>query len=85
MWRSTVGKLDRTRLVFVDEMGTHTALALRYAYSSRGKRAFFKMPRNRGKNTTLVVSIGWEGMSPSMAVEGSMIGERFLRPTWSAS
>jgi hypothetical protein len=42
-----------------------------YAYSPRGKRAFFKVPRNRGKNTTLLASMGWEGMGPSMAVEGS--------------
>ena len=52
MWRSTIGKLDAGRLVFVDEMGTHTSLASLYAYSPRGKRAFFKVPRNRGKNTT---------------------------------
>jgi transposase len=55
----------------VDEMGAHTSLAPLYAYSPRGNRAFFKMPRNRGKNTTLLASIGWEGMGPSMAVEGS--------------
>ncbi len=77
MWRSTVGKLDGRRLVFVDEMGTHTSLAPRYAYSPRGKRASFKVPRNRGKNTTLLASIGWEGMGPSMAIEGSTTREVF--------
>ena len=88
VWRSTFGKLDGKRLVFVDEMGTHTSLAPLYAYSPRGKRASFKVPRNRGKNTTLVASIGWEGMGPSMAVEGSTTKEvfeayleRFLAPT----
>ena len=48
-----------------------------YAYSPRGKRAFFKMPRNRGKNTTLLASIGCKGLDPSMAVEGSTIKEVF--------
>jgi len=57
--------------VFVDEMGTHTSLAPLYAYSPRGKRAFFKVPRNKGKNTTLLASIGHDGMGPSMAVENS--------------
>ena len=87
MWRSTFGKLDGRRLVFVDEMGTHTSLAPLYAYSPRGKRAFFKVPRNSGKNTTLLASIGWEGMGPSMTVEGSTAKEvfeayveRFLTP-----
>jgi transposase len=77
VWRSTVAKLDGKRLVFVDEMGTHTSLAPLYAYSPRGKRAFFKVPRNRGKNTTLLASICWEGMGPSMAIEGSTTKEVF--------
>src|SRR5215212_2189685 len=74
--------------MFVDEMGTHTSLAPLYGYSPRGKRAFFKLPRNRGKNTTLLASIGREGMGPSMVVEGSTSGkvfeayvEHFLAPT----
>ncbi len=54
MWRSTFGKLDGKWLVFVDEMDTHTSLAPLYAYSPRSKRAFFKVPRNRGRNTTLL-------------------------------
>jgi transposase len=58
-------------LVFVDEMGTHTSLAPLYAYAPIGERAFFKVPRNRGKNTTLLTSMTLEGMGPSMAVEGA--------------
>ena len=64
-----VGGIDPGRLVFVDEMGTHTSLAPLYAYAPIGERAFFEIPRNRGKNTTLLTSIDREGMGPSMAVE----------------
>jgi hypothetical protein len=35
--------------VFVHERGSHTSLAPLYAYSPRGKRVFFKVPQNRGK------------------------------------
>ncbi len=35
------------------------------------------MPRNRGKNTTLLASMTIEGMSPSLAVEGAANGEVF--------
>ena len=66
-----VGCLDPGRLVFVDEMGTHTSLAPLYAYAPIGERAFFEIPRNRGKNTTLLTSLHAEGMGPSMAVEGA--------------
>jgi transposase len=58
------------RLVFVDEMGTHTSLAPLYAYAPVGERAFFEVPRNRGKSTTLLTSLHARGMGPSMAVEG---------------
>jgi transposase len=83
-----VGRIDPGRLVFVDEMGTHTSLAPLYAYAPVGERAFFEIPRNRGKNTTLLTSIDQEGMGPSMAVEGATTArvfetyvERVLAPT----
>src|SRR5215212_9348565 len=70
LWREELGGLDPSGLVFVDEMGTHTSLAPIYAYSPVGERAYFEVPRNRGKNTTLIASLHAEGMGPSMAVEG---------------
>jgi transposase len=75
-------------LVFVDEMSTHTSLAPLYAYAPIGERAFFKVPRNRGSNTTLLCSLRSEGVGPSMAVEGATTkevfeayAEHFLAPT----
>jgi len=52
-----------------------------YAYSPRGKRAFFKIPRNRGKNITLLAGISCEEMGPSMAMEGSTTEEVFEAST----
>jgi hypothetical protein len=72
-----VGWLDPGRLVFVDEMGTHTSLAPLYAYAPVGKRAFFEIPRNRGKNTTLLSSLHSRGMGTSMAVEEATTKEIF--------
>jgi hypothetical protein len=43
----------------------------RRARPAEGERAFGKAPRNRGKNTTLLASMGAEGMGPCLAVEGS--------------
>jgi DDE superfamily endonuclease len=83
-----VGRVDPGRLVFVDEMGTHISLAPLYAYAPIGERAFFKTPRNRGRNTTLLTSLHQGGMAPSMAVEGATTSgvvetyvERVLAPT----
>jgi len=53
-------------------MGVHTSLAPVYGYSLRGERLRLKVPRNRGKNTTLLASITLlGGMGETMAVESS--------------
>jgi hypothetical protein len=71
-WRVLVDKkIDAERLVFVDEMGSNTSLAALYAWSRRGDRARCSVPRNRGKNTTLLASMTSEGMGPCLAVVGS--------------
>ena len=41
------------------------------ARAPKGERACGRVPRNRGKNTTLLASMGAEGMGPCMAVVGS--------------
>ncbi len=70
-WRVTLaGNIDPRRLVFVDEMGTNTSLSALYAYSPRGRRAYAKVPRNRGANTTLLASMNLKGMGPCLAVRG---------------
>jgi transposase len=71
------GALDPRRLLFVDECGTHTSLAPVYGYCPKGERLHLSVPRNRGKNTTLLASMTVEGMGPSMAVNGSTTTEVF--------
>jgi len=71
-WQALVaGEIGAERLVFVDEMGSNTSLAALYAWSRRGDRARCSVPRNRGKNTTLLASMTSEGMGPCLAVVGS--------------
>ena len=65
------------RLIFADECGTHTSLAPIYGYAPRGERLYLSVPRNRGKNTTLLSSISLEGVGPSLAVEGSTTARVF--------
>ena len=64
-------EIDPRRLVFVDEMGVHTSLAPLHGYSAKGERLRLSVPRNRGKNTTLLASITHSGRGETMAVEGS--------------
>jgi transposase len=77
-WKAMVAnELDARRLVFVDEMGANTSLAPIYAWAPKGRRAYSKVPRNRGPNTTLLASITTEGMGPCVAVVGSITRAAF--------
>jgi transposase len=58
--------------VWVDECGTHTSMTRLRARAPKGERAYGSVPRNRGKNTTLIASMTLRGaMGEAMAVEGS--------------
>ena len=88
-WRVMLAeRVETERLVFVDEMGTNTALSPLYGWSKKGRRAHCSVPRNRGKNTTVLSSMSVEGMGPSLAVEGATTAavfetyvERILGPS----
>ena len=89
LWRWLASRSDAKRLVFVDESGFHTSMPRLRARAPKGKRAYGEVPRNRGKNTTLVAAITLEGaMGASMTVEGATESlafeayvERFLAPS----
>jgi transposase len=77
-WRVMIAeKVEPQRLVFVDEMGANTSLCVVRAWSHTGKRAYCSVPRNRGKNTTLLASMDAKGMGPTLAVEGATDREVF--------
>ena len=61
----------------MDECGTNVALTPLRSRAPKGERAFGEAPRNRGKNTTLLASMGAEGMGPCVAVEGATTAAMF--------
>jgi transposase len=91
LWRWLASRFDARRLVFVDESGFHTSMARLRARAPKGKRAYGKVPRNRGKNTTLIAAITLEGaMGQPMTLEGATDAlafeayvEHFLAPSLS--
>jgi transposase len=91
LWRWLASRFDARRLVFVDESGFNTSMTRLRARAPKGKRAYGKVPRNRGKNQTLIAAITLEGaMGESMSVEGGTDAlafetyvERFLAPSLS--
>lgn len=60
------------QLVFVDESGANITLTPRYGRAPRGQRCTGQVPRNWGKNTTLMAAMTLEGMQTAAVIEGSM-------------
>jgi transposase len=78
LWRWVASRFDASRLVFVDESRFRTSMTRLRARAPTGERAYGKVPRNRGKNTTLIASITLEGgMGSSMTSEGATDAEAF--------
>jgi transposase len=90
LWRWLVSHFDVRRLVFVDESGMHTSMDRLRSRAPKGLRAYGKVPRNRGKNTTLIASMSLCGMGETMCIQGATDAkafevyiEHFLAPTLS--
>jgi len=78
LWKWLASRFDARRLVFIDESGFHTSMTRLRARAPKGERAYGKVPRNRGKNTTLIASVSLEGvMGASMTIEGATDSEVF--------
>ncbi len=63
----------------MDESGTHTSLTRLYARAPRPQRAVGQVPRNHGKNTTLVAALSWDGLQAPWTIEGAIDTPAFER------
>ena len=87
-WWQEVVQLDPARLVFIDESGSHLAMTPAYARAPKGQRATAALPKNRGRNTTILGALSMTGWQVAMTLEGAAdtvafeaFIEYFLRPT----
>jgi transposase len=71
-WWVALDGYDPAALVFVDESGANLAMTPRSGRAPRGERVIGTVPRNHGKNTTLVAALTLAGITTAMTVEGAM-------------
>jgi transposase len=71
-WREAAAQLDPEQLVFVDESGTHISLTRVYGWAPHDQRATGSVPRNHGKNLTLVAALTHDGLHTPWLIEGAM-------------
>ncbi len=70
-YRQRIQHYDADAFVIVDECGSNINLTPLYARAPRGERAYGQVPRNTGKNTTLIASMTTAGLGPAMTLEGA--------------
>jgi transposase len=71
-WRAAVAIRDPEPLVFVDESGTTISLTRVYGWAPHDQRATGSVPRNHGKNLTLVAALRHDGLQTPWLIEGAM-------------
>jgi transposase len=71
-WRELKGYLPLNDLLFLDECGSTIALTPLYARAPRGQRACGAVPRNWGKNTTLIAGLSLAGIQAPFVLEGAI-------------
>ena len=76
-WRAAVAPRDPQQFIFLDETSTHTSLTRLYGWAPHDQRATGSVPRNHGKNTTLVAALTPEGLYEPWMIEGALNTETF--------
>ncbi len=77
-WREAAAHLDPEQFVFVDESGTNISLTRLYGRAPHDQRATGSVPRNHGKNTTLVAALTPGGLHEPWMIEGAMNTDTFV-------
>jgi transposase len=80
--------VDAELLVFVDESGSNLAMTRLYGWAPKSQRALATVPKNRGKNTTILGAMTNKGWQVGMIIEGAadrltfeVFIEHYLLPT----
>jgi transposase len=81
-------KIIQSRLRFLDEAGATTILTRLYARALGGNRTTEAVPRNYGQSTSMIATLGVDGVQAPMLIEGSIdtlvfnaYCEQVLQPT----
>ncbi len=80
-WRAEAAPLAPGDLVFLDETASHVAMTPRYGRAPRGTRVYGAVPRNRGRNVTLIATLSTAGLGALDGPAFAAYVRAFLAPT----
>ncbi len=76
-WRADAAPFAPADLLFLDETASNVAMTPRYARAPRGTRVYGAVPRNRGRNVTLIATLSTAGLGAAMTIAGALDGPAF--------
>lgn len=76
-WRRHQGRLDPTRLVFIDETWAKTNMAPLRGWCARGRRLVGKVPHGHWQTMTFIAALRHDRISAPCVIDGPINGEHF--------
>ncbi len=76
-WQAHQGRIDASRLVFLDETWTKTNMAPLRGWAPRGQRLRAKVPHGHWKTMTFLAALRHDRVEAPWLLDGPINGERF--------
>jgi transposase len=70
-YRRKIGRYPARKLKFIDETGLNIAMTRRYGRAPRGQRVADAVPKNFGRNVTILGALSCYGLDAVMTVDGA--------------
>lgn len=77
-WKAEQASLDPSKLVFIDETGTSTAMARLRGRAKRGRRVIGRVPWGHWKTITFVAGLRRDGITAPFVIDRAMTGAIFV-------
>lgn len=77
LWKLHQRLLNSTRLLFIDETGTNTAMTRLRGRCRKGLRLIAHVPHGHWKTTTFVAALRCDAITAPLVIDGPMNGEIF--------
>jgi transposase len=77
-WRKYQGRLDPSRLVFIDETWAKTNMTRTHGRAPRGRRLVAKAPHGRWRTLTFLAALRSDRIDAPCVIDGPINGESFL-------
>jgi transposase len=77
-WKKYQGRLDPSRLVFIDETWAKTNMTRRHGRCRRGERLVAKVPHGRWRTLTFLAALRHDRVDAPCVIDGPINGESFL-------